>query len=312
MTLCCQNNNHSDNKSQNNLDSKNKHIETNQKSFMVFAHRGGGRKYAPDNSLPNIRYAIENKLTAIEVDLIQTKDDRIVLWNQLSVPKWYVDPSADKSETVLISELTYEEIKNVHYYRWIRGKNWKNLTIVTGEELIREIKNKINLILDKKLTMPLDLLIDFITRHEIAKQCMIAFGIHDKNVVENVQKVRTQLPEASILMGTGNNFEESLIQKLNQWGVDCAYSAKTKSKVDILHKYNILASTSYRTMNQVFEANGSYKSILTFGIDCAMTDDPIQLKKEAIEFFGHEVFPEKFISFFELIKKPRINEEETS
>jgi glycerophosphoryl diester phosphodiesterase len=304
-TLSCQKNNNSDNQSQEKFVSPKSNITNTNKSLMIFAHRGGGRAYAPDNSIPNIRNAIKLGITAVEVDLIQTKDNKIILWHKETLPKWYLDPSADKTETVRIADLTYEEIMKIRYTQWIEGKKWEDIKIVSGEELVLETKNKINLVLDKKSTMPYDLFIDFIKRHDIAKQSMVPFGIPDANVAENVRKMIAELPEVTILMGTNRNFEDNLIQNISRWGVDCVYSPDEESEIDVVKKYKMLACLSYHAVKRLSNTDGNLESIIKYGIDCAMTDDPDKLKNKAINIFGNNAVPKMFTSFYELIKKPR-------
>ncbi|NQT51031.1 hypothetical protein HQ576_03220, partial [bacterium] len=53
-------------------------------TFIISGHRGGGRVHAPDNSMPNIEFAVQHQLTAVEVDLRLTRDGRLILWHDSS------------------------------------------------------------------------------------------------------------------------------------------------------------------------------------------------------------------------------------
>jgi glycerophosphoryl diester phosphodiesterase len=109
-------------------------FKNNRRSFLVFAHRGGGGIY-PENTLEAFRYSAEMKVDVLELDIHATSDGKLVVLHDSSV-----DRTTDGSGKV--KEMTLAELKKLDAgYRFstdggqtfpFRGKN---ITIPTLEEI---------------------------------------------------------------------------------------------------------------------------------------------------------------------------------
>src|SRR5690606_33523772 len=78
--------------------------------MMVIAHRGASED-APENTLPAFELAVSGGCAALETDVRQTQDGRLVL-----IHDQRVDRTTDG--TGLVSELTWQELQSLDAGGW--------------------------------------------------------------------------------------------------------------------------------------------------------------------------------------------------
>jgi len=256
-------------------------------TFIISAHRAGGRVHAPDNSMPNVLYAIQNQFTAVEVDLRLTSDGDLVLWHDASLPKEYVEPGA--AGNMAVSLLSSDQIRDIRYSAMVGDKLWDDVEVVFADELVRATKGKINLHVHPK-DVSAKRIVEFIRRHEIQEECMVMQGDLDclKDVASAEPDVcleftdntlgRRQVDGAWQWYPTEKQHElyHELMKELKTAGID-AFCTKglTKEKVAICHEYGIMVRTSAANMQPGHKPD----RYLEMGVDYALTDDPLLMKE---------------------------------
>jgi glycerophosphoryl diester phosphodiesterase len=281
-------------------------------TFIISGHRAGGRIYAPDNSLPNILFAIENELTAIEIDLRLTGDGKLILWHDASFPTMYVDATAAEGEKIATDRVSAAEVRRFRYSATVGGRTWEDVRVVFADDVVKLTKGKVNLHLDTKDVRP-DRVIEFIGGHNLQAECMVMSGS-----IGYLETIHAALPEVCLeytdnTLGrrrVGGAWEwypaekqhqlyHELMEALSAAGVD-AFCTKglTREKIAICHQYGIMVRTSANNL-QVGQAPDRY---LEMGVDYALTDDPV-LMREALR----KIRPDAAVSspgqtFLELIR----------
>lgn len=279
-------------------------------TFIISGHRAGGRVHAPDNSMPNVLFAIENGLTALEIDLRLTKDGRLVLWHDYSLPKAYVEPGAVGK--VAINKLSTDQVGKIRYSGKVGDKKWNKVKIVFADDLVKVAKGKINFHLDVK-DIPADTLIEFIRKHDIRHQSMVMSGS-----VDYLRQIHRAEPEVCLEYADNtlgrrqvdgkwewyatekqHALYSTLMKKLAAAGVD-AFCTKglTKEKVEICHQYAIMVRTSAGHL----KPGVSPDRFIEMGVDYALTDDPLLIRRRVTELRPGVSLSKPGQTFFELIR----------
>jgi len=255
---------------------------------IISGHRGGGRVHAPDNSMPNIRSAIEQRLTAIEVDLRLTSDGVLILWHDASFPRKLVDPAAAEGEKIGTHRLTAEQVRRIRYAATVGGKVWRDVRVVFADELVRATKGKVNLHLDVK-GVPAARVLEFIRKHGLQRESMVMSGSLDYLAAIRAAEPDVCLEYTDNTLGRRqvdgqwqwypvekqHALYHALMKKLVTAGVDALCTkGLTREKVAICHRYGILVRTSASHL----KPGRAPDAFLRMGVDYALTDDPLLLR----------------------------------
>ena len=100
--------------------------------MLVLAHRGASA-YAPENTEPAFRKAIELGADGVELDVHLCKDGHMVVNHNFDV-----DHNSDGLG--LIEEYTLRELKQLDFGLW-KGVEFKGTSILTLEEALEIVKN---------------------------------------------------------------------------------------------------------------------------------------------------------------------------
>ena len=282
-------------------------------TFIISAHRAGGRVHAPDNSMPNILYAIENQLTAVEVDLRLTSDGDLVLWHDASLPKEYVETGA--AGQIAVSSLSSDRISGIRYSATVGDKLWDTVRIVFADDLVKATKGKINLHLHPK-DVPAKRIVEFIRKHGIQKECMVM-----QDDVDYLEDVASAAPDVCLeycdnTLGRRqidgqwkwypiqkqHELYRQLMKRLKAAGID-AFCTKglTKEKAAICHEYGVMVRTSAAHM----QPGSKPDSYLQMGVDYALTDDPLLMKKSVRRLRPNAALSRPGQTFLELVRGKR-------
>ena len=279
-------------------------------TFIISAHRAGGRVHAPDNSMPNILYAIQNQLTAVEVDLRLTRDGDLVLWHDASLPKEYVEPGA--AGKIAICSLSSDQIRDIRYSAMVRDKLWDDVKVAFADELVRATKGKINLHIHPK-DVPAKRIVEFIRRLKIQEECMVMQDDVDylKEIASAEPDVcleftnntlgRRQIDGAWQRYPTEKQHElyHQLMKELKTARID-AFCTKglTKEKVAICHEFGIMVRTSAANMQRGCMPD----RYLEMGVDYALTDDPLLMKESVTRLRPDVALSRPGQTFLDLIR----------
>lgn len=189
--------------------------------FINYAHRGASA-YAPENTMPAFKKAIELQATGIELDLQKTKDGKIVIFHDKKLDK-------HSNGTGKISDYTYQELLAFDFGSWFDEK-YKDEKIMLFEDFAKEF-------LSKKLTFAIELKQVGIEKDtlEIIKK----YAIHDNIYItsfeykslENMRNIDSNIKLAWLIDEKINKDNIDKLLKIN--GSQICPKAENVTKTDI-------------------------------------------------------------------------------
>ncbi len=254
-------------------------FKNNNRSFLVFAHRGGGGIY-PENTLEAFRYSAEKKVDVLELDIHATSDGKLVVLHDSSV-----DRTTDGSGKV--KEMTLAELKKLdagYQFSTDDGQTFpfrgKNITIPTLEEIFDTFpQTKFNI--EPKQAEP-SIIIPFCRLlREKKKTDKVMVGSFNQTVID---EFRRECPEVATSASPSEVTEFIAYQKS---GLSGSYTAVmqalqvpeqiggvqivTKDFVESAHKLNL--QIHVWTINETVDM----QRLIDLGVDGIMTDYPDKL-----------------------------------
>ena len=179
--------------------------------MLLRSHRGC-LYYAPENTVPAFKIAIEKGFNYIETDPNLTKDDKVILHHDTKIYRTVRNPDGTRvaplDEALPTTEYTYEELlkldAGIHFSEEFRGTKVPLL-----EDILALCENTdIIVALDKKVpTEKLDLMFDVIEKYN-TKVC---FSCKD---TERIKKILSRFPEA-LIDYDGDTTEKDLTEILS-------------------------------------------------------------------------------------------------
>lgn len=111
----------------------------------VIGHRGA-QGYAPENTMPSFRKALEMHVDLIELDVHITGDDRVVVLHDESLERTTGLPR-------MVGDLTWEELSRLDAGSWF-GDEFAGTRIPLLEEVLRWARGKTRLVVEIKHGQP--------------------------------------------------------------------------------------------------------------------------------------------------------------
>lgn len=101
---------------------------------LVFGHRGA-MGYAPENTLPSFRMALEMGVQGVELDVHMSKDNEVVVIHDFTVDR-------TTNGKGFVKDLTLKQLKELD--AGIKfGERWRGVRVPTLEEVFREFGGKV-------------------------------------------------------------------------------------------------------------------------------------------------------------------------
>jgi Glycerophosphoryl diester phosphodiesterase len=243
-------------------------------TIKITSHRGFSRG-VPENTLPAIEKAIEEKADYVEMDVRQTKDRKLVLLHDENVRR---TTGINKN----IGNMTYDEVILLDAGKWV-SEEYAGTRIPTLEEALETCKGKINMNLDLKEDRNAvgleESVVGFINQYEMENQCVITST--SRTILENVKKlnpnIRTgyityQIQRSDFKNSTIDFFSinscfasENLLQSVHEEGKEVlVWTVNTKSELERMKNLgvdNIITDDPSYAKEVLFE-NGNGSSFL--------------------------------------------------
>lgn len=228
-----------------------------QKPIDIVAHRAGSI-FAPENTIPALKYAIDSPASFAEIDVQQSKDGQLYIMHDTNFKR---TAGVDKP----IWEVDADEI-NTYDAGSFFSHEFKGTKIPTLEDMIKVSEGKIKLMIElKKNGHEKELeekTIQLIEKYHFEKQCVIASM--DLPILKKVKQLNSDLQTVYIApIAYGNYYD---IDYVDMFSVEATFVNKDMIKaVHDLHK-----KVYVWTVNRDYEL----KQLLAMNIDGLITDNP--------------------------------------
>jgi glycerophosphoryl diester phosphodiesterase len=246
-----------------------------QRSVKIIAHRGAPT-FAPENTLPAIKKAVEIGVHMIEIDLHQTKDNHIVVIHDENVRK-------TTDGRGYVRDMTLDEIKQLDAGRWF-SEEYAGTRVPTLEEVFTVMDDTTKLLLEIKKGSPYypgmeQRVIDLVYKHNF--QDRVLMKSFDDGPLEYFRRYAPEIP-AGKSFAYRIPFLRLIIERGLNTGSVFNYDA------DFLHSHRI--ATSRRFVPKANENGfGVYvwdvhtekrmRKYIGMGVDAIETDYPHVLRR---------------------------------
>ncbi|MDP4143997.1 MAG: glycerophosphodiester phosphodiesterase [Bacillota bacterium] len=248
------------------FEEKNGHINNiiEDKNIKVIAHRGrcSGE---PENSLSAINSSINTKVDYAEIDVQETRDGVVVLMHDKNLKRL---TGVNKN----VDQLNFSQIEKLNIASSAHGNDIEK--IPTLDEVIKQCKGKLNLIIEIKLySNTADLtnkVVKIIENNNFVSQCKI--HSYSYRVLLNVKQLNSNIQTGYIIYRPISN-----LSSLNVDFYSVQENMITKEMVSDIHNGNkeIYAWTVDKTVNM--------NKLLKLNVDGIITDKPqllLNIKKK--------------------------------
>jgi len=205
---------------------------------ILIAHRGAS-SICPENTLISIKKAIDLGFDMVEVDVHQTKDNRIVVIHDKTI-------SRTTNDRGRVSNLTLKELRQYSAGIWF-DKKFIDEKIPTLEEVLKITNKKIKLLIEIKDTKSVDIeknLANIIKKNNSQDYCIVqSFNLKH---LENINKIDNKIEIHKLMIGRlfGNVYFDTTLRIFNIdkykfiKSINVYHRFVTKRFIDYIHKKN--------------------------------------------------------------------------
>ena len=243
-------------------------MNTNYGVPLIMAHRGYSSA-APENTIPAFQKAIDEEITAAELDVQMTKDGQIVVLHDSNLKR---TTGVNKN----IWEVTWDEIKDLDNGSFF-SKKYAGTTIPTLDEVLKLCNNKLFLNIEIKRTGHDDgitqKVIDIILENDFLGQCDITS--QDYATIEEVKEINPDILTAyTSIIGIGQ------IYKLEAADIiSIQETSATYKNIENLH------NAGKRVFVWTVNEEETMEQLITLNVDAILTNDP-KLCKSIIDRYA--------------------------
>ncbi|MED4345188.1 glycerophosphodiester phosphodiesterase family protein [Heyndrickxia coagulans] len=197
-----------------------------KKETLIIAHRGADDR-APEETMPAFRLAVNEKADYIELDLRETKDNKLILMH---------DPTLDRTTNGKgdVTRYSLKQIKKLDAGSWF-GKKYKGQRILTLEELINQYGSKTNYFIetrrvgnDLKMEEPL---IRLLNKKGLIKKKKVMIESFSARSLEKIHKLDRSVPLVQLtLFKNKKDFTDQKIREWRKYAVGIGLDAKLADK----------------------------------------------------------------------------------
>ncbi|MEE8671099.1 MAG: glycerophosphodiester phosphodiesterase family protein [Heyndrickxia coagulans] len=197
-----------------------------KKETLIIAHRGADDR-APEETMPAFRIAVNEKADYIELDLRETKDNKLILMH---------DPTLDRTTNGKgdVTRYSLKQIKKLDAGSWF-GKKYKGQRILTLEELINQYGSKTNYFIETrrvgnelKMEEPL---IRLLNKKGLIKKKKVMIESFSARSLEKIHKLDRSVPLVQLtLFKNKKDFTDQKIREWRKYAVGIGLDAKLADK----------------------------------------------------------------------------------
>lgn len=239
-----------------------------EKETLVTAHRGNSVK-APENSISSVQYAISDKADYAEIDVMTTKDNKVVLFHDSTLKR------IDKTNRAIM-DMTFEETQKVDNGSYFSSQ-FAGERIPSLDEILKIAKGRIKLNIELKPFGKEDTLAEEVVKlvQENDMEDEVVITSLDYDYLQTVRKYTMNIDIGYILMAAVGD-----ISKLD---VDFISVEISVLKPKLLYAMHALGKEVHVWTINDYE---SLEHVLGIGVDNIITDNVVlveQVKKDIKE-----------------------------
>lgn len=197
-----------------------------KRGTLIIAHRGADDR-APEETMPAFRLAVNEKADYIEMDLRETKDDKLVLMH---------DPTLDRTTNGKgdVTRYSLKQIKKLDAGSWFSNK-YKGQRVLTLDELINQYGSKTNYFIEtrrvgNKLKME-EPLIRLLNKKGLIKKKKVMIESFSAMSLEKIHKLDRSVPLVQLtLFKSKKDFTDQKIKEWRKYTVGIGLDAKLADK----------------------------------------------------------------------------------
>jgi glycerophosphoryl diester phosphodiesterase len=227
------------------------------RKIIVIAHRGANR-FAPENTLPAFKKAIELGCDYVELDVRRTKDGALVLMHDRTV-------DGKTNGHGAVEDLTLDEIRALDA-GIKRGQEWAGTKVPTFDEALAVCNGRIKVYVDNKAG-PVDEVLAAIEKHKMLRQVVIYGG------AEELREFKKRRPRVWIMPGHPGSVEKinEMAKDLKPETMDGNLRSWTKEQVNAAHAVGVQVWVDNLGEN---DNEAGFQKALDMGVDAIQTDHP--------------------------------------
>ena len=261
------------------------YVPGKHKKVEIQGHRGA-RGFLPENTLAAFKYAIENNIYVLELDLQITKDNQIIIYHDKSINTEICDGISKHIKTLSLKEVKEYDCgskKNIKFPNQQTVPGEKIPTLIELINLIQtEYKNKnIKINIEIKTTKSLDTddevynfsntLIDILHKYNIADDVIIQS--FDIRALKDVKEIDPSIKTSYLVKDKLPNID-SLINTSKQLGVKIISPEYNLLDKQIVKK---LQENGFEVLPWTINDMDTLKQNIEYGVDGIITDYPKQM-----------------------------------
>lgn len=259
----------------------------NPQKIEIHGHRGARGNY-PENTLSGFKYAIENDIDILELDLQLTKDNEIIIYHDKNInPDICINGIAD----IPVKSLTLHDIKNYDCGTKVDKlfslqKSIPKEQIPTLRELIEmvnknysnklvqynvEIKTKLGFDSNEEVINFVDILVDIINDFDLTNKIIVQS--FDKRTLKYIKTINPTIKTSLLIENQQlDNNVILLAKELNVNIISPDFVLLNKEIIDDMH------TAGFKVIPWTVNDMDTLKKIIEYKIDGVITDYPVQVR----------------------------------
>ena len=268
------------------------YVPSKNKKVKIHGHRGA-RGVLPENTLAAFKYAIENNIDVLELDLQITKDNEIIIYHDKDINTEICDGVSKPIKTLSLKEIKEYDCgskKNIKFPNQEPVPGEKISTFIELINLIQteykyknikmniEIKTETSLDTDDEVYNFSNKLIDILHKYNITKDVIIQS--FDTRALKYVKEIDPSIKTSYLIEDKIQNID-SLINTSKQLGVKII-----SPKYNLLDKQIVkkLQESGFEVLPWTINDMNTFKKNIDYGVDGVITDYPKQMNDYLNDF----------------------------
>jgi glycerophosphoryl diester phosphodiesterase len=237
----------------------------------IAAHRGANR-YAPENTIPAIREAVNLGVDYTEIDIRTTQDGRFVLIHDGTIDR-------TTQERGNVRDKSFGELTKLS--AGIRfGRSFVDSRLPSFDDGLTALGDTMAVYLDAKDIAP-EALVEAIHRHHLADRHVVYQS------VEYCERLRKLAPEVHTLPPLKHLEQIDEVAATKPYGVDASWHILSEELIAMWHQKGIQVFSDLLGPNENIQ---QYQKVISWKLDCIQTDHPLRVLR-AIELMAAKDSP---------------------